>query len=36
MRDTLKRQKANTKDEFDERAKQTVAEFAEQVRELSC
>lgn len=31
VRDTLKRQKANTKSEFEERAKQTIAEFAEQV-----
>ena len=31
VRDTLKRQKTNTKDEFDERTKQTIAEFAEQV-----
>ena len=31
VRDTLKRQKPNTKSEFDERAKQTIAEFAEQV-----
>lgn len=34
VRDTLKRQKANTKSEFEERTKQTIAEFAEQVCEL--
>ena len=32
MRDTLKRQKVNTKEEFDERLKQVSTEFAEQVR----
>ena len=34
VRDTLKRQKANTKSEFDERTKQTIAEFAEQVSNI--
>jgi translation initiation factor 5B len=31
VRDTLKRQKPNTKVEFDERVKQVSMEFAEQV-----
>lgn len=29
---TLKKQKKNTKDEFDERAKAVIVEFAQQVR----
>lgn len=32
---TLKKQKKNTKDEFEERAKAIIVEFAQQVRELS-
>lgn len=32
IRETLKRQKVNTKEEFDERLKQVSTEFAEQVR----
>lgn len=35
VRDTLKRQKANTKSEFEERTKQTIAEFAEQVSNMN-
>ena len=31
MRDTLKRQKQNTRDEFDERVRETVTQFAERV-----
>lgn len=32
---TLKKQKKNTKDEFEERAKAIIVEFAQQVRKLS-
>lgn len=32
---TLKKQKKNTKDEFDERAKAVIVEFAQQVPPLS-
>lgn len=32
MAATLKKQKKNTKDEFDERAKAVIVEFAQQVR----
>ena len=31
VKETLKRQKPNTKDDFDDRVKQTITEFAEQV-----
>lgn len=31
---TLKKQKKNTKDEFEERAKAIIVEFAQQVRKL--
>ena len=31
VRETLKKQKVNTKEEFDERVKDTVTQFAEQV-----
>ena len=32
VQNTLKKQARNTKDEFDERAKETIIQFAEQVR----
>lgn len=32
---TLKKQKKNTKDEFEERAKAIIVEFAQQVRKLA-
>lgn len=35
MAATLKKQKKNTKDEFEERAKAIIVEFAQQVRKLS-
>ena len=31
VRETIKKQKVNTKEEFDERVKDTVTQFAEQV-----
>lgn len=34
MATTLKKQKKNTKDEFEERAKAIIVEFAQQVRKL--
>ena len=36
IKDTLKRQKPNTRAEFEERVKQVSTEFAEQVKSLSC